>query len=82
MQESLNPKIVAYAVTALICSWVIIIIALAALLIAWRKIKNQEGDVDRLTQERSAQSNSLREKGCEIDRLEKTVDNLIKGRTL
>ena len=82
MQESLNPKIVAYLVAALVCSWVVIAIALAALLTAWRKITNQEGDIQRLTEERGKQSNALREKECDIIRLEKTVDNLIKGRTL
>ena len=80
MEENLNPRIIGYLVAALICSWMVIIIALAALLTAWRKITSQEGDVQRLEKERSAQSNSLREKGCEIDRLERTIDNLIKGR--
>jgi hypothetical protein len=34
MQESLNPKTIVYLVVVLVCSWLIIVIALAALLTA------------------------------------------------
>ena len=79
----MNAQAVAYLIGTLVCSWLIIIIALVALLLAWRKIGRQNKEIKALKEERSAQSNSLREKGCEIDRLERMIKNLKKqGRTL
>jgi septal ring factor EnvC (AmiA/AmiB activator) len=76
----MSAQATAYLIGTLVCSWLIIIIALVALLMAWRKVKEQKREIKALKKERAAQSNSLREKGCDIDRLEKTLKNIKKQR--
>ena len=79
----MSAQAAAYLIGTLVCSWLIIIIALVALLIAWRKIKEQKGEIQALKKKRGEQDNKLREKGCDIDRLEKTINNMNKqGRRL
>ncbi len=76
----MNAQAAAYLVGALICVIMVIVIALAALLMAWRQIKHQKTEITALKKKRGEQDNSLREKGCEINRLEKTINNLQSSR--
>lgn len=76
----MNAQAAAYLVGALVCGLLVIVVALAALLTAWRKIKEQKVEIKGLKEKRSEQDNSLREKGCDITRLEKTIENLQKNR--
>ena len=79
----MSAQAAAYLVGALVCLLLVIVIALAALLIAWRKTKEQKVEIRALKKKRGEQDNSLREKGCEIDRLERTIKNFQKeGRHL
>jgi len=61
----------------------VIAILIFIIILASQKIKNQEADIDRLTKENSKQSDALRLKGIEVDRLVKRVkkaENLINCR--
>ena len=72
----MNAQAAAYLIGTLVCSWLIIIIALVALRTAWREIREQKKEIKSRTEDMAKDSNSLREKGCEIDRLERTIKNM------